>query len=79
MSRLLVKFISVWDGYGEVISDAVFDDKSNTIFDIQVAALSDEELAECEILLGEYIEFNDGTRVEVLINEDTGAYIPCPF
>lgn len=28
MSKQLVKFISVWDGYGEVISDAVFDNKT---------------------------------------------------
>lgn len=79
MSRQLVKFISVWDGYGEVISDAVFDDKSNTVSDIKIAALSTEELAECEILLGEYIEFDNGTRVEVLIDEKTDSYIPCPF
>ena len=40
MSKQLVKFISVWDGYGEVISDAVFDDKTNTISDIETADLS---------------------------------------
>lgn len=79
MSKQLVKFISVWDGYGEVISDAIFDDKTNTISDIETADLSHEELAECEILLGEYIEFADGTRVEVLIDEETDSYIPCPF
>ena len=79
MSKQLVKFISVWDGYGEVISDAVFDDKTNTISDIETSDLSHEELAECEILLGEYIEFADGTRVEVLIDEETDSYIPCPF
>lgn len=79
MSKQLVKFISVWDGYGEVISDAVFDNKTKTVSDIKIADLSAEELAECEILLGEYIEFDDGTRVKVLIDEKTDSYIPCPF
>lgn len=79
MSRLYVKFISVWADFGEVISDAVFDPVSKTVSDIQIAELSEEELAECEILLGEYIEFENGQRVEVLVNDDNYTYTLCPF
>lgn len=79
MSRILVKFISVWAGFGEVISDAVFDPISKTVSDIQTADLSEEELAECEILIGEYVEFDNGQRVEVLCMDDNCTYTLCPF
>lgn len=40
MSKLLVKFISLWTEYGKVVSDAIFDTISNTVTDIQTSDLS---------------------------------------
>lgn len=50
------KYVSCWDGFGEVSSSAKYDPATNRVYDVELADLSDEELAECEILSGEYVD-----------------------
>lgn len=50
------KYISVWDGFGEVESYAKYDPVNHEVYDVEIADLTVEELSECEIFIGEYME-----------------------
>lgn len=50
------EYVSFWDGFGEVSSPAKYDPVNNKVYDVELADLSDEELSECEILVGEYMD-----------------------
>lgn len=55
------EYVSSWDGFGDISSPAKYDPVSNRVYDVETVELSDDELAECEILSGEYMNLL-GTR-----------------
>lgn len=65
------KYISVWDGFGEVESYAKYDPVNHEVYDVEIADLTVEELSECEILIGEYMElFGKRFSLEETENND---------
>ena len=67
-------FISIWEDFGEIASKAKFDPITQTVFDIQMANLSDDFVELLECCSAEYIELN-GKRFLLGEIQDDGTYI----
>lgn len=70
-----VYYISVWNGGFEVVTNAKYNQNTKEVFDIQGydGELIDEYGDELEFLDGQFIELQDGSRIEV--NEIQDKYI----
>ena len=66
-------FISVWDDFGEITSEAKFDPITRTVFDVQIANLSDDFVEALESCSAEYVEIN-GKRFLLGEMQDDGTY-----
>ena len=66
-------FISVWEDFGEITSQAKFDPITQTVFDIQIANFSDDFVELLECCSAEYVEIN-GKRFLLGEMQDDGTY-----
>lgn len=63
------KYVSVWDGGIELVSNCQYDKRKNIVYDIQ-----DTHDINLEVLEDEYVLLPDGAEVRNFITEDDEEY-----